>query len=462
MGDVYGTRINDRPFLVKMPRMVCRLGWWGLLLGIVLSVPVLLRAQNAAGPEEASPTTQPAEEVSTVEEAEDPADPDAPATAQNSPFQGQRFQAVRFAIRGDWVAGVGREVIHLQIYDNQRLFLGDQPYQYQLEGQMLRLIDESGGVHEHQVQLTKDGLTLSGGGLTEPLAFTRQAQIQDFLSRLFDISPQQIVRRITRIGVIVAILLVSWLVVSIARRVSNWLINVRWRFINEGSRNRSRTIHALVLNVVKYVVFFTALGFILAEIGINYTAYLASLSVVGLAIGFGSQGLVQDMVTGLFVIIEGQYNVGDMVEISGQAGVVQDLGLRMTRIRNYLGQTVVIPNRNIAIVNNFSKGAQQVHVDVALRPDDVQRAQPLLDAAAREVAQQFAGVVIWGPLTNAPSSLSVGEQYVRIDLEVWPQQTWLIDQQLLPRLREALKGEQITPVGDRIAVFYHGRKRQAA
>ena len=66
---------------------------------------------------------------------------------------------------------------------------------------------------------------------------------------------------------------------------------------------------ALVVNLIKYVIYFTAFGFILSELGINYTTYIASLSVVGLAIGFGSQGLVQDMVTGMFIIFEEQFDV---------------------------------------------------------------------------------------------------------------------------------------------------------
>lgn len=96
------------------------------------------------------------------------------------------------------------------------------------------------------------------------------------------------------------------------------------------------------------MVYFAALGFILGELGVNYTAYLASLSVIWLAVGFGSQGLVQDVVTGFFIIFEGQFDVGDMVEMSGQTGLVEELGLRMTRLRNYLGELISVPNRNIA------------------------------------------------------------------------------------------------------------------
>jgi small conductance mechanosensitive channel len=219
-------------------------------------------------------------------------------------------------------------------------------------------------------------------------------------------------------------------------------------------------MYSLLINLSKYIVYIFALGFILSELGINYTAYLASLSVIGLAIGFGSQGLVQDMVTGFFIVFEEQFNVGDMVEIPPHVGVVQELGLRMTRLRNYLGQKVVIPNRNIATVGNYTKGAQHVTIDVATvnREAAEQIKSPLLQIV-EEIGSQFEEVIISTQKTAEIISLSTGEHFARVSLAIWPQQQWVIEQEAVPRIRSVLKSKDFEIPNDRVVVFYHPREQ---
>lgn len=189
-------------------------------------------------------------------------------------------------------------------------------------------------------------------------------------------------------------------------------------------------------------------------------AYLASLSVIGLALGFGSQGLVQDMVTGFFLLLEGQFDVGDMVEISGQNGVVQELGLRTTKIANYLGQVVVLPNRAITSVSNYSKGALDAYIDVAV-PDAqaAQQVQPLLEKLGEEIGRQFDGAILSPPHVLKILSLGTEETFVRLNLGVWPQQQWVVDQQLIPRIKECLARAQIAIPSDRVVAFYRVAER---
>ena len=101
------------------------------------------------------------------------------------------------------------------------------------------------------------------------------------------------------------------------------------------------------------------MGLVLQEFGVNLTAYLASASVVGLAISFGSQGLVQDIVIGLTLIFWDAMDVGDMVEITGTTNVigrVEEIGLRFTKLINFYNQEVFVPNRTIANVSRFPHG----------------------------------------------------------------------------------------------------------
>ncbi len=207
--------------------------------------------------------------------------------------------------------------------------------------------------------------------------------------------------------------------------------------------------------MLKYAIYLVALGVILNEIGINYMAYMASLSVIGLAIGFGSQGLVQDMVTGLFVIVEGQFDVGDMVSISGQTGMVEELGLRMTKIRNYEDQLVVIPNRNISVAANYTRGGIEAFIDVAVQDAGAAaQAGEIVERIAAGVAKQFDGAILSAPRVLDPLSLATGETFVRLGALIWPGQQWVVDRELIPRVRAGLKAASVDVPGDRVTASY--------
>lgn len=351
--------------------------------------------------------------------------------------------ALRFARKGGWQLD-GREGT------------------FKVRGNKLELTG-AGATVEYTFVLTDSALTLSGGDLAEPVKFTRKPEITGFITWLFGLTWEGAKRKGYRVGVILLVVLIGLALIRLGRTVSNAMIYSEFgplKLIYKNNKRRAATIHALVLNVCKYLLYAVALGYILSELGINYMAYLASLSVIGLAIGFGSQGLVQDMVTGFFLLLEGQFDVGDMVEISGQNGVVQELGLRTTKIANYLGQVVVLPNRAITSVSNYSKGALDAYIDVAV-PDTTaaQQAQPLLEKLGEEIGRQFDGAILSAPRVLKILSLGTEETFVRLNLGVWPQQQWVVDQQLIPRIKECLARAQIAIPSDRVVAFYRVAER---
>jgi len=118
-----------------------------------------------------------------------------------------------------------------------------------------------------------------------------------------------------------------------------------------------------------FCLYFGAIGLIVTEMGISIKAYLASGSIVGLAIGFGSQNFVQDLVSGLTVIFSGPFDVGKMVEVSGQTGIVKRMGLRFTALENSMGAEVFIPNRKAEYVLNYPRGYVPCLADIPLPPD---------------------------------------------------------------------------------------------
>ena len=374
-----------------------------------------------------------------------------------------RAAVARQAMEGRWEANVGRLTLPLRLDPDGTFSLSDERGTYHVQGNQLHLQLGPAEPVTYQFDLQDSFLVLRGGDLAQDLRFTKAAGEEEaflgYFRWLIQLSIGSVGESFHRILTILGIVALSILFLNFLRLVSHLLIFSEFgplRFIYQRHKTKTRTIHSVVLNLLKYIICFTALGHIFAELGINYATYFASLSVIGLAIGFGSQGLVQDIVTGFFLIFDGQFGVGDMVEISGQTGTVEELGLRTTRLRNYMGQVVVIPNRNIAVVGNYSKGATKAYVDVAVVDDAaLPKAADWLRTIAQEVRLQFGGTILTEPNDLGTIRLRTGETFRRIELDLWPNQHQaIIEGQLLPRIREILEREKIELPNNRIAVSY--------
>lgn len=186
--------------------------------------------------------------------------------------------------------------------------------------------------------------------------------------------------------------------------------------------SKPRTVASLVISTMVFTIYFAAVGMVLAEFGVSITAYLASASVIGLAVGFGSQGIVQDVVTGLTVIFSDLFDIGDLVEISGQVGVVSEIGMRFTVLTTPLGTSVFIPNRTISNVINYPKGYIRCLVDVTL-PQDPERAaevEKAIEIAATAVYDQFPGIHRRPPGIEGRFTTRSGKAYVRYKFRIWP------------------------------------------
>lgn len=371
--------------------------------------------------------------------------------------------AVRSSLVGEWVCNIGHRKIVFKLTPAGDFSLGEQNGQYVLEANTVRLKTDTSEV-SYQFELTATDLTLSGGDLTQALKFVSMHSFGDYQDWLSYLSPKSLRSKIKRMAVILVIAVGCRILLLMFRAIIHFMIYCNWgplKLLYSRHKNRTMTMYSLLINVSKYVVYLASAGFILNELGVNYTAYLASLSVVGLAIGFGSQGLVQDMVTGFFIVFEEQFNVGDMVEIPPHVGVVQELGLRMTKLRNYLGQRVVIPNRNIATVGNYIKGAQHVNIDVAAASREAaEQMRSSLTQIVVQIGRQFEEVILSTPKSYEILSLPTDEHFVRLYLAIWPQQQWVIEQEMVPRIRSLLKSKGFEIPNDKVAVFYHPREQQ--
>src|SRR5690606_35032709 len=138
----------------------------------------------------------------------------------------------------------------------------------------------------------------------------------------------------------------------------------------------------------KYVLYFIGTVIILDMFNINTSSILATAGIGGLAIGFGAQSLVKDVITGFFILFEDQFSVGDYVKIDSYEGIVEELGVRVTKLRDFSGELHIIPNGNINTVTNKARGAMRALVKVSIAyEEDIDRAIKILDGVCNRLKQ---------------------------------------------------------------------------
>ena len=221
---------------------------------------------------------------------------------------------------------------------------------------------------------------------------------------------------------------------------ARWLSRIALRQ-KVGSQTKVLTITGFATSTLVFAVYFAAIGFALHELGVSLTTYLASASVIGLAVSFGSQGVVQDVITGLTVVFSDLLDVGDMVDIGGQVGIVESVHMRFTVLVNFSGARVFVPNRSIANVINYPKGYIRAFVDARL-PEDRERwpeVESLLKAIAQAAHEQYPGILLLPPSFEGREETAAGYGYARFKFRLWPGQGQVIEQAVKPTIVQALK-----------------------
>ena len=208
------------------------------------------------------------------------------------------------------------------------------------------------------------------------------------------------------------------IIVRLIRKLHTYISTVKLH----ASLAKTRTLAGLAASVSIFSVYFVAAGVVLSEFGVSLTAYFASASIIGVAVAFGSQGMVQDIVSGLTVIITDLYEVDDMVEIAGQAGIVKSITMRFTVIENAMGAEVFIPNRSINNVINFPKGYLRCIADITLSEDNdvAEQQKRLIQSILDSTYEQYPGIFRRPPGIEGIKTASTGRTYMRAKFRIWP------------------------------------------
>lgn len=186
-----------------------------------------------------------------------------------------------------------------------------------------------------------------------------------------------------------------------------------YRVLKIGDNNaRALTIGKLVSSVIKYVVWFIVGMVILSELNIDVTPFIASAGVIGLAIGFGAQEIVRDFISGFFIIFEGSFNVGDVIEVDGFKGNVLGLGLRTTSIQNWKGEIKIINNGDINSLINFSKADSIAVIDFGVAYEtDLAKLSKLMESFVKETFNKHDEIIeipkFLGVIELADSSINL-------------------------------------------------------
>ena len=233
--------------------------------------------------------------------------------------------------------------------------------------------------------------------------------------------------------------------IAIITKLINRIIDRTLKIDNRNikiDKKRSKTLVSSLKKVIKYILIFVGIIMILELFGINTTSILATAGIGGLAIGFGAQSLVKDVITGFFILVEDQYSVGDYIQISDMYGIVEELDLRVTKLRAFSGELYIIPNSSINVVANYNRGAMRALVIISIsNEEDIDRAMEVLKKELKVLEDNE--LVVEGPYVLGVSD--IGEYHVDIRIVAYTKnmEQWDIERQIRKIATEALQNANI-------------------
>lgn len=248
------------------------------------------------------------------------------------------------------------------------------------------------------------------------------------------------------LGILTIKLVFIFIAFAIVRSIGNRIIRTSFEKLEnkkDMSPGRAQTLKSLTKSIFSYVIIFILAVVVLGTFEIDIAGLLAAAGVVGLAIGFGAQGLVSDVVTGFFILLEKQMDVGDYVTTAGMDGIVEETGLRTTHIRGFDGTLHFVPNREITTVSNHSKGNMRALVDIGISyDDDIDKAISVLQEACDRVAESNENIVD-GPNVVGVQSLGSSDVVIRIIAQAKTDMQWGVERELRKAMKQALDANGI-------------------
>jgi moderate conductance mechanosensitive channel len=233
------------------------------------------------------------------------------------------------------------------------------------------------------------------------------------------------------------------------------------RAVSEATK-RSRAVAQAIEWTVVSLIYFVAGVLALRQLGVPLTTLVAPATVAGVALGFGAQQVVGDLLAGFFLFSERQFGIGDLIRLSqpgqttGVTGTVEELTLRVTKLRTVTGEFVVVPNSALRQVTNLSKDWSRVVLDIPIRAtEDLAAATQVLNQAAGSLAddEAWSGLLLGAPVMSGVETIEVGYVQLRLVVRTLPGRQFEVSRELRYRCAAALQeaGISTAPLADESA-----------
>ncbi|KUO73523.1 MAG: mechanosensitive ion channel protein MscS [Desulfosporosinus sp. BRH_c37] len=208
---------------------------------------------------------------------------------------------------------------------------------------------------------------------------------------------------------------------------------------------KANTIFSLLRSLLFYGITFTVFLHTLKRVfNFDTGTLLASASVLGVALGFGSQSLVKDIIGGFFILFEDQFSVGELVKTGEFTGTIEETGIRTTRIRAWGGELHIIPNGSITAVTNFSRGKMLAKVEIQIPYDeDLDRAMGVMSTVCEEVSAEFGEKIVEAPTVQGVTQFGERNVVLRVIAFTQPGEQWSLERELRRRIHSAFLKEGI-------------------
>lgn len=242
--------------------------------------------------------------------------------------------------------------------------------------------------------------------------------------------------------IIIIIIVISIIISLVNKLIDKTLKNKKGTnfFVNN---RRANTIGEILKKIVKYVLYFIGIVMILDMFNVNTTSILATAGIGGLAVGFGAQSLVKDIITGFFILFEDQYAVGDYVKIESLEGTVEELGLRVTKLRDFSGDLHIIPNGRVQVVTNKTRGAMRALINVSIAyEENIDNAIKVLEKVCEDIKSNNDSILD-GPTILGVTDLGESNISITIVAKAKPMEQWAVEREIRKKVKEAFDRENI-------------------
>ena len=239
---------------------------------------------------------------------------------------------------------------------------------------------------------------------------------------------------------IVAIFFFAWTAIKFIDRITaSWLSRYNARPVLDPSRQRAATLSNLFSSAIRYIAWPMAIIMSLSELGLDVGALIATAGVAGLAVGFGAQTLVRDVISGIFLLFDDSIHIGDLIRVGDETGTVEFIGVRLIKIRKYNGELLMVPSGELRMFANGSIGFARAIVVVGLAYEqDLEAILPVVhDIADKWAAENAEFMLEPKPTVHAITELGDSQVSIRIVIQVTPGQQFELERVL----RRAIKKE---------------------